>query len=195
MIINTYIYKGQNSLFAPCVVGVIQVPDDNINYEAEIPTISYIYNKRQDISCFSTMMNKINYSVGIINADDINDKGDYAIRDKLKRMTLNYRIKALYDNNICHIKRLHKPKLWYERLLVIATVFYRHKLLYELSRDLNFIELDSDYNKHLDIIKDFRLLPRVYNWEKTMLAFRNVFPRPLWYDKEIEKLKIMKGEL
>jgi len=189
MLINTYVYKGpHNSLLAPCVIGILKVPD--ADYENRIPGISTIYQKRNNLNEFSDIIVNLNYGMSTLTGMEINSKGDMIIKDRINRLTLKYYAEAVTNKDVCFIKQLKSPRLWHERLLVMMTVMYRHVMLKsQSSNDIDLLELDCNYKKHLQVIANYKFLPPIYNWEKTMATFKNVFPRPLWYTKELQTIE------
>lgn len=191
MLVNTYVYKGpQNSLLAPCTIGAIKVPE--LDYEDRIPGISTLYEKRKNLDEFADIIADLKYSVTTVNATEINTSGEATIKDRLNRMTLNYHADAVKERDVYFIKRIKNPTLWHERLLVIMTVMYRHVMLECKShKGVNLLELDSDYERHLEVIANYKVLPPIYHWERTMAAFKNVFPRPLWYKRELQTIESM----
>lgn len=189
MLVNTYVYKGpHNSLLAPCILGAIQVP--NKDYEDLVPSVSRIYDRRKSLKKFNNIMGKLDLHIATVDAPDINSFGDSAAQKKIDRMTLKFHAQAVDSRDVCYIKRVKTPKLWHERLLVILTVYYRNKFLESLSNDTApLVELDADYERHIEVMKTYKHLPPLYHWEKSMAAFKDIEPKPLWYQRELQTIE------
>jgi len=191
MLVNTYTALGpQNTLIAIGVVGALKVPERD--FEGKIPTVSSIYDHRKSTVKFNDIAQLCDFSITTLDAPDLNTYGVSCIQDRRDRLTAKFYAQSVENKEPCYIKHVKKPELWHERLLVMMTLFYRRRLLESISDNrLNLLELEADYNKHLDVLANFQALPPMYNWERSMAAFKNVFPRPLWYIKEMQTVEKM----
>lgn len=189
MLVNTYVYKGpHNSLIAPCVLGAIKVPNED--YEDLVPSVSRLYDKRKSLKKFADVVGKLDLHIATIDAPDINSFGSKAIQNKLDRMTLKYHAQAMDLRDVCYIKQVKTPKLWNERLLVILTVYYRNVFLESISDgDAPLVELEADYERHIEVMKTYKHLPPMYHWERSMAAFKDIEPKPLWYQREMQTIE------
>jgi len=195
MLVNTYIYKGpHNSLLAPCIIASFTVPE--ADYEHLIPGVSELYKFREDLLELTSITHNLDIHISSIDSSQINSLGDAAVKDSLNRTLLSYRTKAMADKDVCYIKHVKQPKTWSERLVIILAVFYRRKLLESLSDSrMNLLKLDSNYKKHIEAMAHYKYLPPIYHWEKSMRAFDSVFPRPLWYTRELQTIERINKEL
>lgn len=185
-VLNIYTYKGPTtSLVGPWITCSYFTEDIYQDVEVSIPSVKHMFDRRDDISKFGDLL-KDNFDVNTIYAHEINHQGAYCCRESQDYMIRRARWRGRkFDVNI-----ISKPKAWYERLTVIAAVFYRYEYLKRMSRpNYNLLELDTDLNLHINTLISYKHLPPMYLWDKTMEAIKNVEPKPLWWFSEINYLR------
>lgn len=185
MIINLYTYRGgSNSLIGPWITAGFLL-DHNENLSHRIPNAAYIFNKRKSINKFDDILkNKLN--IVSIEATDININGNLCIY-KAESKLISF-ARAECEGPLI-INKISNPKLWYERLTIIAAVFYRTEKLRRRSIDIDLLHLDNNLEEHLEIIYSYRHLPPFYLWDKTIDIFKNINPKPRWWHSEIKSLE------
>jgi len=186
MIANIYTYKGSNqTLVGPWVTAGYLLNDESLDYENIVPHLKHIYKKRKDINKFDYIL-KGYLDIKTTFAYEINFDGDYCVVLAQKEMARRLRS---HGNNIT-INIIQKPKLWYERLTVLAAVFYRTEYLRRRSENgYDLLQLENDLESHLELLMTYRHLPPSYIWDKSMDAVENIEPKPRWWDSEINTLR------
>lgn len=185
MKLNLYTYKGsKKSLIAPWVTVGYLVKDETLNYESIVPDIKHIYYKRKSIKKFDNLLKGyINIKTNL--AHDINYDGDYCIKKAEDLIIRSFRIHGKLT-----INKIRNPKVWDERLTVIISVFYRTEYLKRNSRkEYDLLELDSNLEKHLELLQSYKYLPPYYLWDKTMGMVENMENKPQWWYQEIKELR------
>jgi hypothetical protein len=184
MILNVYVYKGPiHSVIEPWVVlGFITEKDSG--KEKDVPCSKKIYKHRKSIDKFSFLIERRLY-VKYIDAFTINTVADYSVYVEVKKLITWGRT---LDSNV-EINIVSNPILWYERLTVLLSVYYRRIFISRKSYEVDLNRLDRDWDKHLDVICRYKYLPPMYIWSKTIESVEFIYPKPSWYQKEIQTLK------
>lgn len=185
MIINIYTYKGpRKSLIGPWVTtGYLLNHDKDLSNR--IPHVKDIFKKRRSINKFDDIL-KDKLFIVTSEAEDINTDGElctYNAEAKIIRSARAYGEESLAVNKISN------PKLWYEKLTVITSVFYRTEKLRRRSIDRDLLSLDNNFEEHLEVLLTYRYLPPYYLWDRTMEAVENINPKPRWWYSEIKSLE------
>ena len=184
MIINLYTYKGsKQSLIGPWVTAGYLLDHDK-DFSHRIPYVKDIFKKRKSITKFDDIL-KDKLFIVTSEAEDINTDGDlcaYYAESKIIRSA------RAYEPSIT-INRISNPKLWYEKLTVIAAVFYRTEKLRRRSIDQDLLSLETDTDRHLELLLSYRHLPPYYLWDKTIELVKNINPKPRWWHSEIKSLE------
>lgn len=184
MILNIYTYKGpKNSLIGPWVsIGLLI--ESNADYENCVPNSKNIYNFRKSISKFDFLLtHKVDIRFSFTS--DINVYGDYSIL-KAERSLIGV-AKSLAYPNLITINKITKPTLWYERLCVIYSVYYRNEYIKRLSNEIDYLSLDKDFLLHVEFISKLKYLPPLYIWDRCIKATELIYPKPYWYKKELKE--------
>lgn len=199
MFIYTYTAKGpKNTLIAHYITGVIKVYDydfNNLEYEQLVPHFESSVKPIKNIDNLIYLSNKVEFNFRSINCHRVNNEGNLAIKNALDRMILKYKIEALDNKEKYFIKEVVVKKLdggnkWPERLLMVLANYYRQEYLINMSgSNYDLLDLEKNYDLHLDTLVNYTWLPPLYKWEKTMQVFKTVYPRPIWYEQELKKIK------
>lgn len=185
MIINLYTYKGaKNSLIGPWITaGFLLDHEEDLSHC--IPNLKDIFNKRNSINRFDDIL-KDKLNIVTSEATDINVNGDLCIH-KAEGKLISF-ARAECDGPLT-INKISRPVLWYEKLTVIAAVFYRTEKLRRRSIDVDLLHLDNNLKEHLEVIYSYRHLPPFYLWDRTIDIFKNINPKPRWWHSEIKSLE------
>jgi len=185
LIANIYTYRGsKQSLVAPWVTAGYLLTDETLDCEHRIPHVKHMYNKRKSINKFDDLLTGY-LDIRTSLAHEVNSDGEYCIRKAEDSVIRGFRAYGSLT-----INRITKPTLWYERLTVIAAVFYRTEYLRRNSRrGYDLLELEHNLDKHIKLLQSYEYLPPYYLWDKTMGVVQNIEPKPQWWHTELNTLR------
>ncbi len=185
MKLNIYTYKGPSTslinLWVTC--GFLT----SLNYcNINIPKGKYLYSYKKNLDKYKDVFNSNSIFVKTIKYSNINYLGElasYNAEQQIKAQAKSFmELKEPFDINI-----FEEPLNWDERLCVIYSVFIRDQYLHKISTNsVNYYKLDINLNTHLNLIKNYKYLPPFYNVDKCLYYFRNVYPKPKWFNNEID---------
>lgn len=199
----SYVYSGPKQSLLACS-SVVTINLDSLKERSDIwvPSIKHIYTPYSRLlsskQSRTYAKNKIFYFSTLLD-EELNKQGDYAISKTIYKhieFAVSQSI-VLYDTekNAYH-KRISKPKEWYERLCVGLAVLTRHDYLIHIYRNNHFPPgLENDLDKQLNLLLSYKALPMIFDWQKCMKAVKDIYPKPKWWHKEMDRYNsIVNGE-
>lgn len=187
-----YLYKGpKESLFTLYVCSLYiyrDIPDSK--YQNKFPSAGRIFD--YDVKYPNLIIeNAASFIyIDIINHDTYERLGEYAIPDSRKRLyNAGQSLGVLCEKNV-YIKEVTNPQMWYEKYTVIKAAEYRRGNIVTLAESFNLSvkelnQIERSVDEQINLLMNLPLLPPECNWIKTMKAFRDVYPKPSWWDKEM----------
>lgn len=192
MKLNIHSYKGPfNSLLGPWVtVGYITPTIKNIDEcDKIVPKNPYLFKYRSNVNKFNSLLANQSITVKTSSSEIINDIGELCLYYNSKQIIAGAK-SLLEEDEILDVNYIKKANNWDERLCVIYSVFIRHQYLKRYSnKNTNYLNLDYDIDRHIDVLKRYKYLPSYYIVDKCLRLFEDVKPKPNWYLKEIDFIK------
>lgn len=190
MILTIYVYKGaQTTLVGPWIVAGFLINDKKEQKESSAPHKKSIFKYRKTLDNFNYLFGN-NLNIVSIPSWKINIEGDYAIKEAILKLKAFSKAKALEKQDTLIINVITNANLWYERLTIIAAVFFRNEYLLRLSQNkINYFILEHKLNEHLELITNYKYLPPIYILDKCIYYSQNIYPKPAWWVNEFNHLK------
>lgn len=129
----------------------------------------------------------------IVGPEDLNSKGALAIEEAKKELMAHafYYAAKIDTDGAVYIKDITKPKYWYERLTVRASVESRAIYIQSLSVQEGYplAEWEKSTEDQVRYLLTLRVLPHYFDWVKTMKVFKDIYPKPTWWEQEYRHYK------
>lgn len=183
-----YLYKGpKTSLFPFYTMSLVVTPTLDPVYDKQLPAYNHLFDKR-DWFQFDGPPG-MNFGFRTITPEELNVHGNNIIKQKQTQL-YQYFCSSFMQANI-HITEVTKPRLWPEKLAVLMAVKHRNDLienkrLIEDDRRSRYIVIEKYPDQQKKYLGKLVLLPDDVDWIKAMDLFNDVYPKPYWYQREIE---------
>jgi hypothetical protein len=194
LILNIYTSKGFNSsLVGPWICCGYIINEESKDDEVALKTLMPdLYYPIKNINKIKFLINKDNISIVSIPSEEINFLGNYCVQAAYKKL-IAFATSYLEQGENLIINKIEVPSTWYEKVTASYAIFIRNHYLLRMSLEgISYLSLETKIELHMEKMLRFKHLPPKYLLDKSINLFRNVYPRPSWFTKEIDSIKIIK---
>ncbi len=186
MIAAYHVYRGhKNSLLAMPTIGFVYHLNNLPEYEKLVPSIVHIYRKKNLKNVLKIPVRGLEVKYINIPGEQYNYYGNYIIKKEIDKLASVPKAIALENNISLKIENLLKPYVWYKRAAAKTAIHYRSILLKSNSVYNHYLDLETNVEEQIKYLNSCIYLPMEYDWMKTMKTFKDVYPKPKWWYKEI----------
>lgn len=192
-----YIYKGpKHSVFNFYIGSFFITESIDSKYEKSVPNKGHIY-KPESLNWIDTKSLPTTYmNLKTFDSDLLNIYGDTLLKKGKKTLLNSYMSSLKFSRKNLFVKDVVSPTTWPERMAVINAVVERNIVInrVEIVEEVSISKVETSKESQINYLYDLRVLPPYVNWYKAVELFTNVYPKPIWYKKELEDYRRLCNE-